>query len=217
MACPSKKPTTCPHCGITRFNMYRHVCPESPEIVAWLAEHLPDPAEPHRIISYNDYLSLPDQPISAPTLNKYIGWPALAARFGLEERQPRGGTPQLAPVERAELHRLAQELHGGRIGPSHGEYGIYARDVPRKETGLAKAFGGWRAVLAAAGLPAGRMSDYVLASNARRRAHQAGRPNQNERSTFDRGDEPISRDYTGIPVMPTPRQLPSGGVAWTVR
>ena len=93
-----KKATTCPHCGITRFNMYRHVCPESPAIVAWLAEHLPDPDEPHRIISYDAYLALPDCPISASALNRYIGWPALAARFGLEERQPQTDGPQLHPA-----------------------------------------------------------------------------------------------------------------------
>jgi hypothetical protein len=215
-------PTTCPQCNMQRINMARHVCPEDPAVVAWLAEHLPDPDDPERIISYDMYMQLPDRPISGAALNRYISWTDLAARFGLKQREERrvaeDGTPQLDPAERAELHRLAQELHGGAFGPSHGEYGIYARDMPRKETGLAKAFGGWAKVLAAAGLPAGTMGDYIRAANARRKAHEAAQERRGKvAGKYERGDEPISRETVGLPVLDKPRQLPGGGVAWMIR
>lgn len=213
---PAPVARACPTCGRAFVRLELHtVCPLAPDVHAWLVQNLPDPADPRYIIQARG-LDGRDVPITRAVLMRHYGtWRNLAAAFGLRCRtRAQGDKAQLGPDEYAELHRLAQELHGGKHGPSHGEYGVFARNVPRKETGLTKAFGTWSAVLAAAGLPYGTMSDYICASNARRRTHQTS---QNERRSFDRGDEPIGREYTGIPVMPKPRQLPSGGVAWTVR
>lgn len=213
-------PQPCPQCGMPVINPRRHVCPEAPATVAWLAKHLPDPADPRRIISYKAYCALPSKPISPAVLNRYMGWPALAARYGLEDRAAKrndDGTPQLDPADLAELHRLAWELHGGRLGPSHGEFGIFAEHARSKETSLAKAFGGWVNVLAAAGLPAGTIGDYIRAANARRAAQETTKPQAPVASRYERGDEPISRETVGLPVLDKPRQLPGGGVAWMIR
>ncbi len=213
---PPRPLCDCPTCGRTFARLELHtVCPLDPAVQAWLAQHLPDPANRRYIIAMKNLDSLHPPIGRVPLVRHYGSWHKVAAAFGLRSwvRQ-HGDTAQLDPTELAELHRLANELHGGRIGPSHGEYGVFARDVPRKETGLVKAFGTWANVLLAAGLPYGCRGDYINASNARRRNHQAP---QNERHSFDRGDEAISRDYTGIPVFPNPRPLKSGGVAWTVR
>ncbi len=213
---PPKKPTTCQRCGLTRHNMYRHVCPEDPAIVAWLAAHLPDPRDPERIISSFEYQKIDNPPISYNAIGTAYGsWVGLAARYGLKLRRPQPGeAPELDTASRNELHRLADVLHGGAFGPSFSEHVMYAENAPLLASGLEKRFGGWRNVLEAAGLRHGTRSEYYCAANARRRANQVP---QNARRSLDRGDEPISREYTGIPVMPEPRRLASGGVAWTVR
>lgn len=214
----------CPHCSRDFRQLGDHKCAESPAIHAWLTEYLPDPMRPGCIVSVTEYESITNAPVQVKALVRAYGsWHGVAKRFGLIVRRKIGSAPNrytngvggIDPVSMAELHRLADELHDNEFGPSLNEFDAYAQDTPLAGWGLARRFdGSWPSVLAAAGLPCGTMSDYKLAANARRR--QLQQP-QNMRNTLDRGDEPISRDYTGIPVLPTPRQLPSGGIAWTVR
>ena len=215
---------TCPTCKRVMAHLSLHVCPETPAIVAWLTAQLLHPTRPGYILPQYEYDALDHKPLDSSALKRAYGsWSGLAARYGLQCPIARGGKAPAAatngvlnmdPISRAELHRLAQELHGGDFGPSLSEFQQYAVGAPMKARGLEKRFGTWSGVLAAADLRHGSRSEYHRAANARRRTHTVS---QNERRNFDRGDEPISRDYTGIPVMPTPRQLPSGGVAWTVR
>jgi hypothetical protein len=63
----------------------------------------------------------------------------------------------------------------------------------------------------------GTRGEYILAANARRRAHEAAKPQAPVASRCERGDEPISRETVGLPVLDKPRQLPGGGVAWMIR
>ena len=214
---------TCPTCSRAMVHLSLHVCPEQPSIVAWLTQALPHPTRLGYIVPQYVYDIMPDKPLDASALKRVYGsWAGVAQRYGLQCPVARGGKAPgaatggvagLDDVSRAELYRLADMLHDGEFGPSNNEYVMYAENVPLTAWGLEKRFGTWGGVLAAAGLRHGTRSEYINAAHARRKAHQA----QNARGTLDRGDEPISREYVGIPVMPTPRQLPSGGVAWTVR
>ena len=214
---------TCPTCSRAMVHLSLHVCPEQPSIVAWLAAHLPHPTRPGCILPCNEFEMLDNQPIGAPALKRAYGsWAALAKRYGLQCPTARGGkgagaatggVTGMGPASRAELYRLADLLHGGAFGPSYSEYCVYAERVPLTADGLQKRFGTWANVLTAAGLRQGARGEYHRAAHARRKANH----NQNERRSLERNDEPISRDYTGIPVFPNPRQLPTGGVAWTVR
>jgi hypothetical protein len=210
---------TCPHCkrDFTRIDMHT-VCVKDPTIRAWLAQNLPDPNAPRYILPACKFDQL-NPPVSRGPLEDYYGtWRNLAAAFGLLMRTRARGerVMELDPDVAAELRRLADELHGGAFGPSTSEYDMYRSPGAIMTHGLQHRHGAWADVLALAGLRVGTMSEYQRASFARRKAHQA---NQNERgcASLERGDEPISREYTGLPVFPNPRQLPSGGVAWTVR
>lgn len=214
--------TTCPQCNMQRIDMRRHVCPEDPAVVAWLAEHLPDPDDPTRIISCKVYRYLPDKAIAQNVIDKAYGnWAGLAARYGLEARsskRPADEPPQMDPATRAELHRLAIDLHDGEYGPSHGEYTMHATGPAQGTAGLKKAFGTWAAVLEAAGLRHGSHSYYVLAANARRKAHEAARgPRRPVPSKYERNDEPVPRVPVGLTVLDKPRILPGGGTAWMIR
>jgi len=208
---------TCPYCGRTFKRPQLHaVCPLSPDVQAWLAAHLPDPSAPSYIIAANDIDAL-NPPVSrAPLFAHYGTWRNVAAAFGLKMRMSaRGETATRLDADvAADLHRLARELHGGEFGPSTSEYDERRSPGAIMTHGLQKRHGTWADVLALAGLRVGTMSEYQRAANARRQAHQCP---QNERGSFDRGDEPISREYTGLPVLPNPRQLATGGIAWTVR
>lgn len=214
----------CPTCHRTMVHLALHVCPEQPAIITWLTANLPHPTRPGYILPQNEYEAMVYKPLESSTLKRAYGsWAGLARRYGLQCPPARSGKAPAAatngvagmdPASRAELHRLADLLHAGAFGPSFSEYAVYASDAPIGPSGLEKRFGTWGAVLAAAGLRHGTRSEYHRAANGRRRAQTA---NQNERSSLDRGDEPISRERVGIPVLPTPRALPSGGVAWTVR
>lgn len=221
-----KSPTACPQCGIRTGKLSLHVCPESPAIAAWLAQNLPNPSRPGYIIVQTDYDAIEHKPLWASALKRAYGsWAGLARRYGLQCQPSRGSTPGMKtggipgmdPASRVELHRLADLLHGGDFGPSFSEYSVHAEDAPLTASGLEKRFGTWGAVLAAADLRHGSRSEYHHAANARRKAHQRPQNERRGRGSFDRGDEPISRDFTGIPVLPNPRMLSSGGVAWTVR
>jgi hypothetical protein len=197
--------TTCPQCNMQRIDMRRHVCPEDPAVVAWLARVLPDPDDPTRIITCQKYRELPDKAIAQNVIDKAYGsWRGLAARYGLEVRRQRrdtDGPPKLDPASLAELRRLADELHGGEYGPSHGEYTLYAADTAMGTAGLKKTFGTWAAVLAAADLRHGSHGYYMRASNTRRKAHEAARgPRGPVPSKYERDDEPVSRSGVGLPV-----------------
>mgnify|MGYP001325792374 CR=1 FL=1 len=197
--------TTCPQCNMQRIDMRRHVCPEDPAVVAWLARVLPDPDDPTRIITCQKYRELPDKAIAQNVIDKAYGsWRGLAARYGLEVRRQRrdtDGPPKLDAASLAELHRLADELHGGEYGPSHGEYTLYAADTAMGTAGLKKTFGTWAAVLAAADLRHGSHGYYMRASNTRRKAHEAARgPRGPVPSKYERDDEPVSRSGVGLPV-----------------
>ena len=209
----------CPTCGrvFARPDLHR-VCPQAPDVRTWLEENLPDAADARYIIPINDFEKL-NPPISrAPMLAQYGSWRAVAAAFGLRNRTAERGAviDGLDPEVAADLQRLARELHGGEFGPSTSEYDDN-RSCAITTHGLKHRHGTWSDVLALAGLRAGGMGDYINAANARRKTHQATRPRQNERHSLERGDEPVSREYTGIPVLPEPRPLASGGVAWMIR
>lgn len=215
-------PQTCEQCGAQRINMERHVCPEDPAVVAWLARVLPDPADPGRMITCREYRDLPDKAIAQNIIDKAYGsWRGLAARYGLEVRAQRrtiDGKPKLDAATLAELRRLAIELHDDGHGPSHGEFTIYATGPAMGTAGLKKLFGTWAAVLEAAGLRHGSHSYYVRAANARRKAHEAARgPRGPVASKYERGDEAIPREPVGLTVCDKPRALPSGGIAWVIR
>lgn len=212
----------CPHCQMQRRNLGRHTCPESPDVLAWLAANLPDPDYPGCIITVAKYKALPYRAISLTTLEAaYDSWGELAERFGLKLRT---GAPvpgsKLDAASIAELHRLAQELHGGAFGPSLSEYQMHAVNGTYKAAGLAKMYGQrWGDVLRAAGLRVGTRSEYCAAAFARRKAHEAARPGVAQRvaSRYERNDEPVSRETVGLPVLDKPRQLPGGGTAWMIR
>jgi hypothetical protein len=194
------------------------VCVKEPVVHAWLAQNLPDPDAPRYILPAYKF-DLLNPPVSRGPLESHYGtWRNLAAAFGLLMRTRARGerVMELDPDVAAELRRLADELHGGAFGPSTSEYDMYRSPGAIMTHGLQHRHGAWADVLALAGLRVGTMSEYQRASFVRRKANQA---NQNERgcASLERGDEPISREYTGLPVFPNPRQLPSGGVAWTVR
>lgn len=200
-----KEPTTCPACSMQRIHMHCHVCPEDPEIVAWLAEHLPDPDDPSLIITCRMYKEIKPAAISVASISRAYGnWEGLAARYGLKLRsqcRAADGAPQLDPASLAELHRLAIELHAGEYGPSHGEYTMHVAGKARAAEGLKKMFGTWAAVIEAAGLRHGSHSYYVRAANTRRRAHEAARgPQGPVASLYERDDEPVSRTGVGLPV-----------------
>jgi len=193
--------------------MSKHVCPEDPAVVAWLTRVLPDPADPGRMITCREYRDLPDKAIAQNIIDKAYGsWRGLAARYGLEVRAQRrsiDGKPQLDAPSVAELHRLAGELHDGTHGPSHGEYTIYATGPAMGTAGLKKLFGTWAAVLEAAGLRHGTHSYYVLAANARRKAHEAARgPRGPVASKYERGDEAVSREPVGLPIASVQKPVP---------
>lgn len=214
---PAPVARACPTCGRAFARLELHtICPLAPAVQAWLAQNLPDPAAPARIVSVEQYERLAPPIGTTVLLAQYGSWRGVATAFGLRCRARERGTPPppLEPEVIADLQRMAQELHGGVFGPSSSEYDMHRQPGAMMTHGLKHRHGTWAAVLALAGLRVGTMSEYQRASNARRRAQQVP---QNARRSLDRGDEPISREYTGIPVMPKPRQLPSGGVAWTVR
>lgn len=220
------KQATCPTCQGVFRQLAQHICPEEPIIAAWLAENLPSRTRLGYIITLSEYEAIDGPMVGAPVLKRVYGsWEGTAARFGLKcppakggrklAMQRRGDPGGIDPASMAELHRLAIELHDGQFGPSRSEYLRFSSATILTAHGLEKRFGGsWGLVLDAAGLRIGSRSEYHHAANGRRKTHQA---NQNERCSLERGDEPISREYTGLPVMPTPRRLDSGGVAWTVR
>lgn len=216
----------CPTCKRMFRQLTLHICPEEPSIAAWLAETLPSPTRTGYIITLREYEAIEQPVVGAPVLKRVYGsWEGTAARFGLKcppakggrkaAMEKRGDPGGIDPASMAELHRLAQELHGGAFGPSRSEYLRFAGGTVLTAFGLEKRFGGsWRAVLTAAGLRGGTRSEYHHAAMDRRKEHQA---NQNERGSLDRGDEAISRETVGLPVLPNPRRLASGGVAWMVR
>ena len=211
----------CPLCNMQRRNLGRHTCPEAPDVLAWLAANLPDPDYPGCIITVAKYKALPYRAISLTTLEAaYDSWGELAERFGLKLRT---GAPvpgnKLDAASIAELHRLAQELHGGAFGPSLSEYQLYATNGTYKAAGLAKMYGQrWGAVLEAAGLRVGTRSEYCAAAYVRRKAHEAARVDQVQRtaSKYERNDEAIPREQRGLPVASV-RRLPNGGTAWMIR
>ena len=141
----------------------------------------------------------------------YDSWSDLAARYGLKTRT---ATPiansKLDAASVAELHRLAQELHAGEFGPSLSEYQMYATNVTYKAAGLAGMYGQrWASVLEAAGLRHGTHSYYVLAANARRKAHEAARgPRGPVASKYERGDEGIPRGGAGLPISSVQKPVP---------
>lgn len=220
------KQETCPMCKHVFRQLAQHICPEEPVIAAWLAENLPSTSRPGYIITLREYEAIEMPMMGAPALKRVYGsWEGTAAHFGLKCPPAKGGRRAamikrgddggIDPSSMAELHRLANELHDGKFGPSRSEYLRFATPALLTAHGLEKRFGGsWRAVLTAAGLTIGERGEYHHAANGRRKLHQV---KQNERRGLDRGDEAISREYTGLPVLPVPRQLPGGGVAWTVR
>ena len=220
------KQNTCPLCERGYSHLAQHICPEEPVISAWLAENLPSQVRPGYIITLREYEAIEGPMVGAPVLKRVYGsWEGTAARFGLKCPPAKGGrraamakrgdTGGIDPASMAELHRLAQELHAGGFGPSRSEYLRFAVATILTAHGLEKRFGGsWRAVLTAAGLRIGDRGEYHHAAMDRRKEHQA---NQNERRGLDRGDEPVDREFAGVPVLPNPRRLPSGGLAWQVR
>jgi hypothetical protein len=223
---PPSALVVCPQCGIRTGKLGLHVCPEEPTIVAWMARNLPNPSRPDYIIVQTDYDAIEHKPLGASALKRVYGsWAGLARRYGMKCQPSRGSAPGMKtggvvgmdPVSRAELHRLADLLHAGDFGPSFSEFAVHAEDAPLTASGLERRFGTWGAVLAAADLRHGSRSEYHHAANSRRKTHQRPQNERRGRGSFDRGDEPISRDFTGIPVFPNPRTLPTGGVAWTVR
>lgn len=50
-----------------------------------------------------------------------------------------------------EMHRLAEELHGGQYAPNQAEFALYAVDMPDR-TKLSMAFGEWKNACADCGL-----------------------------------------------------------------
>ncbi len=220
------KQETCPLCKHVFRQLAQHICPEEPVIAAWLAENLTSTSRPGYIITLREYEAIDMPMIGAPVLKRVYGsWEGTAAHFGLKCPPAKGGrraamikrgdTGGIDPASMAELHRLAQELHAGSFGPSRSEYLRFASSTALTAYALEHRFGGsWRAVLTAAGLRIGSRGEYHHAAMDRRAAHQ---PNQNERRGLDRGDEAVDREFAGVPVMPEPRILPGGGVAWTVR
>ncbi len=219
----AKRRVACPHCGRMFQQLDDHRCPEKPETIAWLLEHLPDPARPGYIVSSHQYGAISNAPVQISALLSAFGtWSGVARRFGLEcdskrGRRFAGGRKRLTvlpPDVLLELHRLADELHDGAFGPSYNEYNTYAETELRANV-IRKRFGGsWGAVLSAANLQAGTISQYKRSANERRNMSEH---KWTSSSNLDRGDEPISRDFAGLPVMPVPRLLPSGGLAWLVR
>ena len=219
------KQETCPLCKRGYSHLAQHICPEEPVISAWLAENLPSQTRPGYIITLREYEAIEGPMVGAPVLKRVYGsWEGTAARFGLKCPPAKGGRRAamakrgdlggIDPASMAELHRLAQELHAGGFGPSRSEYLRFASSAALTAYALEHRFGGsWRAVLTAAGLRIGDRGEYHHAAMDRRAAHQ---PNQNERRGLDRGDEPY-REFAGVPVLPNPRRLPSGGLAWQVR
>ena len=198
----------CPHCQMERRNLGRHTCPEAPDVLAWLAANLPDPDYPGCIITVAKYKALPYRAISLTTLEAaYDSWGELAERFGLKLRT---GAPvpgsKLDAASIAELHRLAQELHGGAFGPSLSEYQMHAVNGTYKAAGLAKMYGQrWGDVLRAAGLRVGTRSEYCTSAFARRKAHEAARAGIVRRvaSKYERDDEPIPREQRGLVAYDT--------------
>ena len=219
------KRATCPLCKRGYSHLAQHICPEEPVISAWLAENLPSQVRPGYIITLREYEAIEGPMVGAPVLKRVYGsWEGTAARFGLKCPPAKGGRRAamakrgdlggIDPASMAELHRLANELHAGSFGPSRSEYLRFASSTALTAYDLEHRFGGsWRAVLTAAGLRIGSRGEYHHAAMDRRAAHQ---PNQNERRGLDRGDEPY-REFAGVPVLPNPRRLPGGGLAWTVR
>lgn len=214
------EPQICPHCNAQRLDMSKHICPEDPAVVAWLEQVLPDPQRPGCIITCAMFKEITPKAIGAGALTEaYDSWGELAARYGLRLRTGRAdAASKLDAASIAELHRLAQELHGGEFGPSLSEYQMYAINGIYTAAGLAKMFGQrWAAVLESAGLRNGTRSEYTRAAQVRRKAHEAA---QGQRaivaSKYERGDEPISREQVGLPVASV-RRLPSGGTAMMIR
>jgi hypothetical protein len=222
----TKPLATCPQCNRQGIDPRYHVCPETPAVVAWLQQNLPDPRYPGCIISYAEYKALPDKAISIEAIFKAYGnWANLAARYGLEKHRPtrKKLDPHLDAASLGELHRLAQELHGGEFGPSHGEYTLYAEPPALRADQLKNRIGTWAVVLAVAGLQHGAIGYYMRAAHARRTVQRVARAAAQQEaqarpgaSKYDRGDEPISRQPTGLPVASV-RKLPNGGTAWMIR
>lgn len=217
----------CPTCGHEFYHLALHICAESPHIAAWLAANLPNPKRAGYILSRSEYDCIPDKPIDSSALRRaYVSWSALAHRYGLQCYSARGrqktqartaDVTDMDPESMAELHRLAQELHGGAFGPSYNEYNTHST-ATLKAGGLRKRHGGsWASVLATAGLEPATRSDYMHGASRRRAAKHQANQTERGRGSLERGDEPISREYAGLPVLPNPRPLASGGVAWMVR
>jgi hypothetical protein len=223
------KPRTCAMCGRTFEHIGHHVCAELPGIVARLTAILPDKNEAGHIITMHEYSLIDDTPLSAHALKRAYGsWAKLAARYGLQCRAAKGIKNRYVPrskkgvlddASRAELRRLADLLHGGRIGPSISEYTLYFdAAIGANARTLAARFGNdWRGVVVAAGLTPGTHSEYSLAAIERRRA--------GTKALVSTEPDPVDYEYDfrGLPVAsvqkPTPwvRVLPGGGTATMVR
>lgn len=221
----SKHARNCPHCGHEFFHLSGHICAESPDIAAWLAATLPNPARPGYIVSRTQYDCIPNKPIDSSALRRvYVSWSALAKRHGLlchsahgrQKSTSRTNGPVILDSESmAELHRLSRELHAGKFGPSYNEYNTHSTLTLSANALRHRHGGSWAAVLTAAGLQPASRSEYIRGASQRRAAKQEGMTATSR--GLDRGDEPISREYTGLPVLPNPRPLASGGVAWMIR
>jgi len=215
----------CPTCGRSFYHLSLHICVKSPDVAAWLAATLPNPNRPGYIISRAEYDCIPNKPIDSSALRRaYVSWNALAHHYNLRCYDARGGQKPglrtdgitgLDPESMAELQRLSIELHDGKFGPSYNEYNTHST-ANLRAGGLRKRHGGsWAAVLAAANMQPASRSEYMHGASQRRTAKVEDTAPSNK--GFDRGDEPISREYTGLPVLPNPRRTATGGIAWTVR
>ncbi len=72
-------------------------------------------------------------------------------------------------IGRAEMVRLAQELHGGKYAPSMAEYEAFAIDEAGTKTFISKRYpGGWEVFAAACGLEMAEYEYYYYKAKERR-------------------------------------------------
>ena len=163
----------CEYCGRemrdSNIDMHQSACLHNPDVRATVWATLHALAEGPFLPSRNTYNAESAQTEGLPhatTIVEGLGltiWDDLAPLVGLRPRSERD------PYQIEELHRIAQEIHDGRYGPSQVEWEVYRGPATYRGQHLPRVFGvaTWGDLLAFASLEYGTKSYYMARSKER--------------------------------------------------
>lgn len=163
----------CEYCGRemrdSNIDLHQSVCIHNPDVRAVVFAALHSLAEGPFLPSRNTYNAEARRAEGLPqaaTITGGLGlttWDDLAPIVGLRPRSERD------QYQIEELHRIAQEIHDGRYGPSQVEWEVHRGPATYRGQHLPRVFGvsTWGDLLAFAGLAYGTKSYYMARSRQR--------------------------------------------------